>query len=236
MALTVREKLKLQKIVRGKGAELEQGGLKIREKLAAQREMREALEKLNAKIDAGADNQLLRDLLDGKFNNLNPVQFIGKLKEVVASLDGDIEPTKPGAVGYVNAKIEQGELILESAAVQAILEAAKPKRPTVPAKDQRKITDILHEYGTKRHKNIPIGDIFDDILRAGYVPLQEDGTEWDGMLTGAKGRASIPIAQKKQGHRTSTMYPESEWMRQYLHIQWYRDGNESTYEFNGYIA
>lgn len=114
MALSVREKLQLQKIVREKQATLEQGGLKVREKLEAQKAMREALEKLLVKVEAGAENELLKSLLNGDFNSLSPLPFIEKLREVVASLDGDIEPVKSGVIGFVEYKIANGELVLES--------------------------------------------------------------------------------------------------------------------------
>lgn len=114
MALSVREKLQLQKIVREKQAALEQGGLKVREKLEAQKAMREALEKLLVKVEAGAENELLKALLNGDFNSLAPLPFIEKLREVVASLDGDIQPIKPGVVNFIEYKIANGELVLES--------------------------------------------------------------------------------------------------------------------------
>jgi hypothetical protein len=236
MALSVREKLTLQKIVREKSGELEQGGMKVREKLAAQRAMREALEKLNQKIDAGGTSPLLADLIAGKFNDLGPVQFIVKLRQVVASIDGLIEPVKQPTIGYIEAQVEKGNLILEDAA--AILEAARVKQPSIPNGDKRKLNDILYEYGKTRHRHIPLEDIFAKIIRAGYVPLQEDGTEWDGALTGAKGQADIPLAQKQARQNGATVYPEETWMKQYMHIQWYRDTgvDEKFYEFNGYVA
>ena len=114
MALSVREKLQLQKIVREKQAALEQGGLKVREKLEAQKAMREALEKLLVKVEDGAENELLKALLNGDFNNLAPLPFIEKLREVVASLDGDIQPVKAPVVSYIEHQINAGNLVLES--------------------------------------------------------------------------------------------------------------------------
>lgn len=115
MSLSVREKLTLQKIVREKQAALEQGGLKVREKLEAQKAMREALEKLLVKVDAGGQSPLLEALLRGEFNSLTPIAFIGKLREVVDSIGGEVNPVKPGVIGFVEAKAANGELILETA-------------------------------------------------------------------------------------------------------------------------
>lgn len=249
MSLSVREKLTLQKIVREKQAALEQGGLKVREKLEAQKAMREALEKLLVKVEAGGGSPLLEALLRGDFNSLTPIAFIGKLREVVDSIGGEIEPVKPGVIGFVESKAANGELILEAITVddlllmldedngQGVLEGAKPKRPTVPASDARKINDIIHEYGKQRWKHIPIDEILGKIVTIGYVPLQEDGTEWDGMLVGAEGRTDIPLAAKQQRHNGATIYPEETWMKQWLHLSWYRDkaSNETKYELTGYL-
>jgi hypothetical protein len=132
MALSVREKLQLQKIVREKQAALEHGGLKVREKLEAQKAMREALEKLLVKVESGAGNELLKSLLKGDFNSLAPLPFIEKLREVVASLEGDIGPIKPGVVNFIEYKISAGELVLESVESDELIDESCEKHEEEP--------------------------------------------------------------------------------------------------------
>jgi len=115
MALSFKEKRELQRIIATKQAELANGGMKFQQKREAQKAMAAALAKLNAKVDAGATSSLLDDLIKGKFNDMSPVEFIAKLKEVVDSLEGDVQPVKPGVISYVEYQAEQGNIILESA-------------------------------------------------------------------------------------------------------------------------
>lgn len=252
MALSFKEKRELQRIVAEKQQQLSEGSLPFKAKREAQKAMADALERLNQKVDAGGTSPLLSALLNGDYNKLPPIQFLQKLREVVDSIGGEIDPVKPGAVKYVEYQIESGNIILESLSEEellaailedaprdkgAILEAAKPKNPSVPKADQRKINDILHEYGKQRWRNIPLDEILGKIVALGYVPLQEDGTEWDGLFTGATGKADLPIAAKQQRHNGLTQYDESSWYKQYLHFQWYRDkaSDEKSYELNAYL-
>lgn len=115
MALSFKEKRALQKTVAAKQEELAQGGLGFRDKRAAQKAMNAALEKLNAKVEAGATSPLLADLIAGKFNDLPPLRFLGKLEEVVKSLDGDVEPVKEPVVEYVKVNGKEDGAVLESA-------------------------------------------------------------------------------------------------------------------------
>lgn len=110
MALGFKEKRTLQKIVADKQAELAQGGLSFKVKREAQKSMADALEKLNAKIDAGGGSTLLDELIAGKFNELAPIQFIAKLREVVDSINGDIEPIKQPTIGYLEYQEKAGRL------------------------------------------------------------------------------------------------------------------------------
>lgn len=115
MALSFKEKRELQRIIATKQADLASGGMKFKEKREAQKAMAEALSKLNAKVDAGGTSSLLDQLIKGDFNNFSPVEFITKLREVVDSIDGDVQPIKPGVISYVEYQAEQGNIILESA-------------------------------------------------------------------------------------------------------------------------
>lgn len=113
--LSYSEKRKIQRIVAEKQRQLFEGGLKFREKRDAQKAMDEALEKLLVKVEAGGGSPLLDELLSGAFNGLTPIAFISKLREVVDSIGGEIEPVKPGVIGFVESKAANGELSLKAA-------------------------------------------------------------------------------------------------------------------------
>jgi ATP-dependent protease ClpP protease subunit len=122
MTLSFKEKRELTKIVTGKTTEIQNGGLSFKEKRAATKALNDAVVKLNGKIDSmdkkGADTPpALQDLIDGKFNDLTPVQFIAKLEEINKELDS-VDPLKEPTLNYIEAKQEQG--VLESADMEAL--------------------------------------------------------------------------------------------------------------------
>lgn len=116
MALSFKEKRELQKIIAIQQEGLAAGGLSFKAKREAQKAMRDALQKLNVKVEAGKTSELLEQLVAGKFNNLTPLSFIQKVREVVNSIDNDIEPVKPPVIAYCEEKSSSG-MILESAKI-----------------------------------------------------------------------------------------------------------------------
>jgi len=95
---------------------------------------------------------------------------------------------------------------------------------------KNKISGYLSEIGKKYHKTIPLNDIEKKFNENGHVLLQEDNTEYEGFLTGAKGRASIGIANKDS--KSGEFYKPT---KQQLHIQWFKMPS-GKYEINGYIS
>lgn len=67
-------------------------------------------------------------------------------------------------------------------------------------------------------KHIPLAEIFKVCKENGYTPIDDDGSEWEGILTGRTGRISIDLLNKK---------PK-------LNIQWYKM-ESGNYEINAYI-
>jgi len=67
----------------------------------------------------------------------------------------------------------------------------------IPPKNKRGANNILHEVGLKKWKNFPVDEIFNACKLNGIIPLQEDGTEWGGMMTSqgecGHGKPSIKI-------------------------------------------
>ena len=63
----------------------------------------------------------------------------------------------------------------------------------IPAAKRHKINVGLHEIGRVYHKSIPLSDIFDILKSNGVMPVQEDGSEWSGLLSGREGKAHIDL-------------------------------------------
>jgi len=65
-----------------------------------------------------APNQDLLDLQAGKFDSLDPLAFLGKLK-VIADAINDIEPLKAPAIAYIEKNSDKVSAIMESAMQEA---------------------------------------------------------------------------------------------------------------------
>ena len=92
------------------------------------------------------------------------------------------------------------------------------------AANLKKITDVLHQIGRESWKSVPLDKMFDAIKAQGLLPIQEDGEEWSGILTGREGGCSIQIVDSE------TKKPIRPW----LHIQWYKR-ESGLFEVNAYL-
>lgn len=63
-------------------------------------------------------NQKLADLIAGKFDSLDPLAFLGKLKEIADEIN-DIEPLKGPAIAYIEKNSDKVSAIMESAMQEA---------------------------------------------------------------------------------------------------------------------
>lgn len=75
------------------------------------------------------------------------------------------------------------------------------------------------------HDKIPLQTIFDHANRAGYIPVQEDGTPWEGMLLGAQGRAIIELKNRYTDKVDNA-----------IALQWYKHERTGRYEVNAYTT
>lgn len=60
------------------------------------------------------------------------------------------------------------------------------------AKNLKRINNVICSLPS-HHDAIPLDTIFNAIMSEGLVPLQEDGTEWAGILCGAEGQMLLPL-------------------------------------------
>lgn len=103
MSISFKEKRAFQKVVAAKTEELKGGSLSFKEKRAAQKELKDAFQRLAIKIEQGdAENAKLKALIAGEYNDKPHTEFIVVLDEIVSEI-GDLEPTKPGVIGYCDA-------------------------------------------------------------------------------------------------------------------------------------
>lgn len=78
----------------------------------------------------------------------------------------------------------------------------------------------LQEISSTYHEHIPLDEIFEVCKERGFIPVMEDGEEWEGILAGHEGRVSIDL--KGKGNHS-------------LQIQWYRMSS-GRFEVNAYIS
>jgi len=68
------------------------------------------------------------------------------------------------------------------------------KSTKIDAKTRRSINKDLDKLTTNVYFfKIPIDDIFTILKKQSLIPVQEDGTAWDGILCGDSGKAPIEI-------------------------------------------
>jgi len=66
----------------------------------------------------------------------------------------------------------------------------------IDTKTKSKLNVGLYPIGKKLWNKIPLDTIFEIIAKEGILPIQEDNTEWSGLLCGATGRAMFNLADK----------------------------------------
>lgn len=57
------------------------------------------------------------------------------------------------------------------------------------------IGKLLDKIGRKYWSSIPLQVIFDKLEANGFIPIQEDGTRWQGIFCGAEGCASFDLTE-----------------------------------------
>lgn len=116
-------------------------------------------------------------------------------------------------------------------------DAMKPH--TLPAGKRKTLTNMLsHVLPTNRYfKSIPLDQIAEEFFTAGVVLLQEDNTEWSGMLLGAEGSALISLGDASTADASQpkdvTFY--TPFTNAALSIQWHKMPS-GKYEVTAYVS
>jgi len=115
------------------------------------------------------------------------------------------------------------------------------KRNRLDTTTREVLNKQLYDLTTPEHKtrffnSIPLQDIINILSTQGLVILQEDNTEWQGMLLGRSESASFEIAsvdtaQKQEFGTTYTPISNAQ-----LILQWHKMDNTGNYEINTYVS
>lgn len=107
---------------------------------------------------------------------------------------------------------------------------------TITQKIRNQVNTALHSLCKDYRQQIPLGDIFAALRKAGLVAVQEDGRAWTGMLCGREGRTTIDVAPVLSAQinqeKTLTFQPVDNAA---LSLSWYKH-ETGRYETNAYLA
>jgi hypothetical protein len=70
----------------------------------------------------------------------------------------------------------------------------------VPEKTRmNRINKFLSELGRTYHQGVPISAILDNLKQNGFMAVQEDGTEWEGLILGKDARYTFDLVDMTTG-------------------------------------
>jgi hypothetical protein len=99
-----------------------------------------------------------------------------------------------------------------------------------------KINKDINEYLKPIYfSEIPLDDLFKILEKYDIVPVQEDGTYWEGLLLGEQGNTIIEIANKMSSFIKNDITFYTPFENAGLSISWYKMGN-GKWEIVSYIS
>lgn len=146
----------------------------------------------------------------------------------------------PSETPVLNPKAMEGmsanERIKHSAAVLSGKDLPKvssysevPEPPKVTAKDRKGLSNALHSaVPGDFFESVPMAEMKDALRSRGYVLIQEDGTEWAGMLLGSDSHATFAIGKLSEGRMLNGMATYKPVPNVGLHVSWYHSENRKT--------
>lgn len=99
------------------------------------------------------------------------------------------------------------------------------------ATERKKLSNMLHEFTEKYHDAIPICDINKTLAMFDLLLIQEDKTEWCGILLGLNGNTIFDL-----GIKSSCVNEVYETSLYRLYLSWYRIPKTGRYEINIYLT
>jgi len=90
------------------------------------------------------------------------------------------------------------------------------------------LSDLLQKIN---FGSIPLDNIFELLEMNGLVPLQDDNTEWSGILTGDNGKINLKLGDETTKYKFNEMDTYIPFSNTSLTIVWNRmEGNSKKYE------
>lgn len=97
---------------------------------------------------------------------------------------------------------------------------------------------VINALGLNYYHEIPISELIDGLKKVGVVVLQEDGTQWAGMLLGSDSHTLFTLGDANKATETEYGTVYEEFVNAGLALQWYRCESrfDRKIEVNGYIS
>ena len=108
----------------------------------------------------------------------------------------------------------------------------------MPANIRKRLGNQIINLTQGYHDQIPLGAMFDVLKSEGFIPLQEGGTEWSGMLIGGAECgsdetrdqvANFPLAQRIGNELVPVSNCE-------LYLSWCKMSESGKYEITAYLT
>ncbi len=117
-----------------------------------------------------------------------------------------------------------------------ISDAKGSKTPRLDAATKRKANEFLVDVSKKYYHKIPLQDIFRTLKdRFGIVVLQEDGTEFEGFITGREGKMTLDLGDVSALYTGGSLKSYSIFTNSQLVFNWFQM-ESGNYEINAYLS
>jgi hypothetical protein len=106
------------------------------------------------------------------------------------------------------------------------------KLPRLPSPIRKQVSTQIGRLVDRIRDDIPLSDIAEVLRKNGLVMLQEDDTEWSGILTGWDGQVLIPLAT------TNQVTPDGRYLEKLDHglsLSWHKY-DTGRYDVTAYIS
>ena len=128
--------------------------------------------------------------------------------------------------GFVS-EAEQLDVVantIDAAVENFTLKASDPRR--------KRVNSILSQVSKEYRPQIPLDEIFKALEDNGLIAIAEDGTKWEGFLTGKEGRATMGVAFLGEAPRDGMRTPIENAK---LVVSWFKMPS-GKYEANAYLG
>ncbi len=99
---------------------------------------------------------------------------------------------------------------------------------------RKSINNLLTDIGATYHESVPLNEISNILKDHEIVMLQEDNTEFKGMLLGENSRASLSLSSKDLYNKESKQY--TPYDNSNLILTWYKMPTTGNFEVVAYLS